>query len=193
LEAALSYVPTLVTGPAERLIALDDAKAQLRVEDDTENALITDCIDAATGLLDGYSGVLRRCLIRQKWAQVFDRFAPCLPLPMPALEVASIMYLDREGVAQTIAGAVYALRRTAYGSAVHRLKSQSWPADLSAEAGSITVEFWAGYGAAPEAVPAPIRVAAKMIVATLYEHREAADPLTEPMRAMLRPFALKQI
>lgn len=190
----MSYIPTLVTGPAVALISLADAKAQLRIDGDEENAPVQGFVDAATGLLDGYSGLLRRCLIRQKWAQAFDRFWPCMPLPMPALEIAAVKYLDRAGVEQTVAGSVYALRRTDHGSAVHRLKGQSWPGDVNVENASITIEFWAGYGAEATSVPAPIRAAAQMMVATLFENREGGgELLSEPMRAMLRPYALKTL
>lgn len=195
----MSYVPTLVTAPTAKLIELADAKAQLRVDGDDENALIEDCAAAATSVLDGYSGALRRCLIRQKWAQTFDRFSPCMPLPMPALEIAAVKYRDADGVEQTVASSVYELRRTPAGSAAHRLKGQSWPADINNEYASITIEFWAGYGTDAADVPAAIRVAAKMMLAVLFENREGQSDqspdslLTAGVRALLRPFALKAL
>jgi len=185
------YRPTLVTAPAEAPVSLAEAKAWVRVDGDDEDTLIGALIAAATAYLDGWSGVLGRCIVTQTWRQTFDDFAPVMRLPLPAASVTSVTYVDTAGTTRTVAAEVYALREDALGSFLEESPDADWPsADDRAEA--VAVTFVAGYGAAAD-VPAAIKLAMREMIAHWYANREtvaggssAEVPLTA--RHLLAPY-----
>lgn len=56
-----------VTAPTVPVIDLGEAKAHLRVLHDDDDALIQGLIDAAVSWMDGWDGVLGRCIMPQTW------------------------------------------------------------------------------------------------------------------------------
>lgn len=104
------YRPVLVTAPATMPVTLTEAKAQLDVSYTDKDTLIEGLIAAATAHLDGWSGILGRCLITQTWRQDFDRFNRCLRLPLfPVASITSVKYTDAFEAEQTIANTNYSL------------------------------------------------------------------------------------
>ena len=83
--------PVLVTAPAEPVVTLADMKAYLRVTGTAEDTLITALISAAIAHLDGWKGVLGRCIMSQTWA-VTASGAGCIVLPMPDVVSATADY-----------------------------------------------------------------------------------------------------
>ena len=61
--------PVLVTPPAETPVSRTEAKAHLRVDGTGDDDLIDGLIDAAVAHLDGYTGILGRCMVTQTWRQ----------------------------------------------------------------------------------------------------------------------------
>lgn len=57
--------------PSEPVVSLTDIKAHLRVDHDDEDTSIEAMEAAAVAHLDGYRGILGRCIRRQKWRQDF--------------------------------------------------------------------------------------------------------------------------
>lgn len=166
------YRPTLVTGPAIAPVTLAEVRMHCRVDGDDEDALLSGLVLAAVSHLDGWSGILGRCLISQTWRQTFDAFG-VLSLPFPAQTVTAVTYVDPAGAVQTLAPTDYQLREFPGGSAVEPFPGASWPS-AAARAGSVAVTFVAGYGPASSDVPAAIRQAILMLAAHWYENREAA-------------------
>lgn len=83
--------PILVTAPLEQPVTLGDLKAHLRVDGDDEDDLIEAYAAAAVAYLDGWSGVLGRCIMPQIWrisATVGD-----VVLPMPNATSISAAYV----------------------------------------------------------------------------------------------------
>lgn len=82
--------PVLVTPPALQLVTLDEAKLHCRVDHADDDTLIAGYIAAAVGHLDGWTGVLGRCIMPQTW-----RVSACagdVVLPMPDVTTASAAY-----------------------------------------------------------------------------------------------------
>src|ERR671919_706510 len=102
----------LVMAPQDSPLSVADAKDQMRVTLDSEDAYIATLIQAATGYLDGRDGVLGRALMTQTWEYVLDAFPLhdwiWLPLP-PIQSVTSITYRDTSGNVQIFAAANYSL------------------------------------------------------------------------------------
>lgn len=165
--------PVRVTPPAATPVSLTEAKAHLRVDHDEDDTLITALVGAATGHLDGWSGVLGRCLVSQVWRQSFEDFTGhVLRLPLPDVSaVASVTYRDADNAEQTIASASYALHEDALSAFLFFDNDYSFP-ELYRRPDALTVQFTVGYGDAA-AVPAAIKAAMLLHVGHLYENREA--------------------
>lgn len=83
--------PTLITAPATAAVSLAEMKAHLRVTGSAEDALITALVSAAIAHLDGWKGVLGRCIMSQTWS-VTASDAGCIVLPMPDVVSATADY-----------------------------------------------------------------------------------------------------
>lgn len=193
------YVPERVTAPATLPVSLERVKAHCRVDHSDEDDLLTDMIGAVTEHLDGWAGVLRRCLVSQTWSVSSDAFADQLRLPFPALSLESITYLDPAGVEQTLAPGNFILRRDTLGSFVDRAVSAILPA-VGAERQAVTVTFEAGYGEA-DAIPKAVQSAMLLMIGDLYTNREtsvtglsaAAVPMSTTVQRLLRPHSLRKV
>lgn len=64
-----------VSGPSAPIVSLEDAKMQMRIDSDAEDALIQGYLDAAIGWIDGLNGVLGRCATEQVWQASADEVA----------------------------------------------------------------------------------------------------------------------
>lgn len=189
------YRPVLVTAPTETPITASDAKAHLRVETTADDTLITNLIAAATAHLDGWTGILGRCLVTQTWRQDYDDFASCLRLPLaPVASIASVKYTDTDGAEQTVDSANYALRTDELGSYVEFTSDYSFPS-LNATSAAVRVAYVAGYGAA-SVVPQAIKQAMLLLIGAWYENREetaigvsvAGLPRSVAVDALLSPY-----
>lgn len=134
--------PVLVTPPAVLPVSLDEAKAHLRIDHNDDDALITGLIGAAVAHLDGWTGVLGRCLVEQTWRQDFERLASCLSLPLgPVISISSVMAGD-----DTVDRTSYSLKTDAGG----RSRVEFSGVLVS---GPVSVTYKAGYATIPD-VPA---------------------------------------
>lgn len=98
-------IPSLVIPPAGPLVGIADLKAHLRIDFDDDDALIVSLEKAAVAHLDGWRGILRRCIQAQTWEISFDQ-AGCHRLPFE--DVTSI----------EVSGGMAKLSRDARGSFV---------------------------------------------------------------------------
>ena len=188
--------PALVTAPTEMPVSLQEVKQHLRlvVGDETyttEDGTLQIYLDAAVSHLDGYSGVLGRCLVTQTWRQDFDAFAKCMRLPLLAATVASVKYRAPTGTLSTVASTEYSLKSDDFGSYVRFNDDYVFPGEL-AQSQAVLIEFTAGYGAAAD-VPAAIKAAILLLVGHFYINRLAAT--SEPVNvvpmavdALITPF-----
>jgi uncharacterized phiE125 gp8 family phage protein len=187
-----TLAPVRIVAPTEMPISLDDAKQHLRVDHSDDDTLIESLIAAATERLDGWTGILGRALVEQTWRVDIDRPASagliCFPLA-PVMSIGSFDY-DDAGSSTVLPPDLYELKVDMRGAFVARAPSASWPS-LGSRA---SITFTAGYGAAA-AVPAPLKVAIKMMVADLYEFRQSAIqstvnavPVSTTVKALIDPY-----
>jgi uncharacterized phiE125 gp8 family phage protein len=171
------------------VVTLAEAKKHLIVEHSDDDDFIEMLVMAATGLLDGPAGILRRALGVQilEWQRCNW---PCeeeaLPFP-PEIEIVSVKYVDSDGV------------------------EHNWPfptplffGDMPAVRGreaDVKIRYRAGYGTASgdpvswaNAVPPPIKVAILMLVAQWYATRSqvsigaAVEALPFAVETLLFPY-----
>ncbi|WP_426041508.1 head-tail connector protein [Brevundimonas sp. TWP2-3-4b1] len=164
-----AYSPVRTVAPAVTPVTLAEAKAHLRVDHTDDDSLIGVLIEAATGHLDGWSGVLGRALVTQTWSQAFDAFADPLRLPMLAKTVASVTYVNQAGATITVSSADYVLAADALGSFVECAYGVTWSSPRD-QTRAVTVTFTAGEAAA--SVPSAIKAGILLMVGDLYANRE---------------------
>jgi uncharacterized phiE125 gp8 family phage protein len=187
------HAPVLIAAAAETPVSTVEAKAHLRVDGDDDTALIGSLVAAATGHLDGYTGILGRCLVTQSWRQDFDEFSRVMRLPFPVAGITSIVSVDDEGTTSSaIAAANYDLQHDGLGSFVRFIDTYAFPSGL-AETRAVRVTFTAGYGAA-DAVPSALKAAILLLIGHWYGNREAvvtgtiATELPMAVAALIEPY-----
>ncbi|WP_196258573.1 head-tail connector protein [Pelagibacterium limicola] len=176
----MTYPPVLVTPPAILPVTIAEAKVALRIDGSDEDAFIGGLIRAAVAHLDGWTGILGRCLVEQEWRQDFDKFAPCLRLPLwPVISVSSITWRNRAGQLATVAQSGYALKADMLGAYIRFKRDYAAPTDL-AEIAAVSVTFKAGYPNTGDdepksTVPEAIKTAILMLLGHWEANREAVN------------------
>ena len=162
---------TLTTPPQVEPVELGDMKDHLRLEVDTDDALVEGLIRSARSYIENTK--LSRALITQTWVAYFDAFPfPFIELPRPPLlTVTGITYLDTAGDRTTWDSSNYVVDVAREPGRVELAYNESYPT-ARFQANSIELTFTAGYGPAPADVPFDILLALKQIVAQWYELRE---------------------
>ena len=196
--------PVLITSPVIQPVTLAEAKLHLRVDHNDEDALIQSLIRAATEHLDGWTGILGRCLVEQVWRQDHDRFARQMIIPLgPADTAQSITWRDPAGQLGTVPSGSYDLRTDEAGNAIIRFDADYiFPTNLH-ESRAIAITFKAGYetNSGPPAtskVPDPLKVAILLLVGHWYQNREAVSAagmayLPFAVEALIAPYRRMQL
>lgn len=180
----------LVTPPGSTPISLTEAKSHLRVDHSDEDTHIALLINAVTSYLDGYTGILGRCLVSQTWDLYLDEFpSGSIQIPLaPLISVSSVTYTDTSGAPQTVDSNNYTVDSITPPGWVVPDSTYSWPSTLDA-VNAVKVRFVSGYSE----VPAAIKAAMLLMVADLYENREPvvigqAVNETRAVQTLLAPF-----
>ena len=140
-----------ITAPPGPVVPLPELKAYLRVDGDHEDALIDALEKAAVAKLDGYRGILGRCILEQTWEVSFDAAGR---FHLPLTDIVSVQAFDADD--QPID---FTIRDFASGSSIE----VAGPARVQ-----ITAEL-------PADLLDVVKQAVKMLVAHWYENREAVS------------------
>lgn len=172
MDALLQGVVTVVTGPEEEPVSTEEAKLDLRVDHDDEDALIDEYVMAARQHVENTTW---RALVTQTLEAAFDAWpsGTVLVLPRPPLQsVTSVTYTDKDGNSTVWDAANYIVDSRRQPGRLVLAYGKSWPTATLQPTNGIVVRYVAGYGAA-SAVPAIYKKAIKLLVGEMYEHREA--------------------
>lgn len=187
----MSYQPIRVVEPLGYPVSLDEAKVHCHVDGADEDDYLTALIEAAVDHLDGYSGILGKCLMAQSWQQAFDCWQDFRLELGPVMELQEIAYIDGDGVDQLFDLSSVRLEHRVRDCFVCLKSGQSWPeADLAA--GPIKVTWQAGYADADK-VPAGVKHAIKLMIGHWFENREgvivgvSTSELPMAVNALLAP------
>lgn len=188
--------PRLVTAPAVTPISRAEAKAHLRVDYDDEDTLISALIDAATAHLDGFSGILGRCLINQTWEESLPSF-PRRVIDLPFVDASNVAvsyYPADGGEVLTLDDDLLDVVPLSSGDVVALSPLADFPRTVR-RPDAVTVTATYGFGAAATDVPAPIRAAILLMVGDLYANRETVStgqavqiPMSTTVDALLAPY-----
>jgi uncharacterized phiE125 gp8 family phage protein len=195
----LCLPPERVTAPAVTPVTLAEAKLHLRVDDD-DTALddeITRAIEAATGHLDGRTGILGRALVTQKWRQ-FSSFWPASRVfdlalaPVASIEQVALRLADGTEIVLDPSGYRLLSGNTAQPKLLLPVAT-ALPA-LAQDPDAIAIDYVAGYGDAA-AVPSELKSAILLMVGDLYRYRGTATlgqamaiPMTPTVDRLITPF-----
>lgn len=160
---------TVINRPVVEPITLQEAKDHLRVDDDLEDALISELIFTARSWCEQF---LLRDLITQTQLLYIDGF-DCQSIDIKAnlQGVTTVKYLDSDGVQQTLADTEYVVDTVSTVGRIMLAYGSAWPATYP-ELNAVEIEFDVGYGLAID-VPAPIRSAMLLLVGHYYLNRES--------------------
>lgn len=166
--------PVRVIGPAAPLVLLARAKTHLRVDHDDDDALISSLVAAAEAHLDGWTGILGRCVQAQSWRQDYGCFTPCLRIPLgPVTAVTHVKYYDANEVLQTVTSTNYRLLKDALGHFIEPVWNFTWPSSFT-RPDAVQVTYSAGYEEGSQQLDV-IRAAGLLLLSHWYENREAVN------------------
>lgn len=183
--------PIPLAGPAVEPITLAEARSYLRLDGSDEDELVAALVVAARLTVERATRLL---LIEQRWRYRVDRWPAGRTVALPLSPVMAV-----EAVRVTLAGAAVAsaaaedLRLDASADPARLLVAAS-VADPAATRGGIEIDLVCGFGAAAAAVPEPLRLAIRRLVAHWFERRgdddrPASAGLTDEVAVLVAPFA----
>lgn len=167
-----------IADPESEPVTMSDAKLYLRIDDNNNDALVSDLIIAARIIAENW---LRKSLITQTWKLAYDYgVPPVVGLPMgPINAISSVIIFNRDGTNTTLDPSTYYLN-----AAQNALVLNSVLISFQIE-----ITYTAGYGDATT-VPKPIKQGMLAHIAAMYDSRgEAGETdLPEQTVALYMPF-----
>ncbi|MEJ0009857.1 MAG: phage head-tail connector protein [Alphaproteobacteria bacterium] len=167
----------LITPPASEPLSLTEAKSFLRVEDTSQDDVITRAITAARQAAEQY---LRCALLPQTWEYaIANPLRTEIRLPFgPAQSITGVATTDESGATATLAGSAY--RLSVDGGLViflQRLRCVS-----------VAITYSASIAADADAVPALIKQGMLHHVAAIFEQRDGNAGLPMQSIACYMPY-----
>lgn len=185
--------PVRTVAPAADLVTRVEAIQQTREESGERDGVLDRLIAAAAAHLDGYAGIVGRCLVNQTWQVGLSSWPPdgCIRLPFPDVSSVVVTYRDADDAEQTLSASLYEVVEDALGSRIRLKNAFASPSLYDDREFPVTVTLVAGYGAAATAVPASIRTAALMLIAHWYDNpdggTEIPDGLKDRVSSLVAP------
>lgn len=155
-----------ITGPGLP-ITVEEAKANGRIDDDAEDAVVDGCIKAALAHAEKWTGAAFQS---QVWELVLDKFPASsteIEIPYgPVISIISVKYIDIYGAEQTITD--YEIDLTPANKA-WVIPNYNWPTTMGT-VNSVTVRFLAG-----DVPPDDVRQAILLLTEHFYDNRAASS------------------
>jgi uncharacterized phiE125 gp8 family phage protein len=172
----MHWALTMVTGPQEEPVTVDEAKAHIIVDHDVDDVLIAGWIHSARERVEELAG---RALLTQTWEYALDAF-PCaternpfavIRIPRPPLQaVEEIRYIAPDGTSTVLAASEYTVDLRSEPARVVPAYGKSWPSTRDAP-NAVIVKFRAGWTSVAT-IPGQLLDALKLLTADRYAHRE---------------------
>ena len=161
----------LITAATTYPVTTAEAKLHAKIDTAADDTLVDALITAATEMAEQRIG---RAIMPQVWELTLDAFPDAFELTrVPVTAVTALTYVDANGATQTLSNTLYSLDNAdQFGSSyVVPVYNGAWP-DSRAQVNAVSLQYTAGYANAA-AVPEPIKTWIKIMVSTMYEHRES--------------------
>lgn len=179
----------LVTGSSTLVVSLEEAKAALRIDSSSEDALITHLIYTATNYFELITG---RDLINKTYKCYLNNFpgynsgygavtylgynnsCGIRILKSKLQSITNIKYYI-DGVLATVDPVKYYITDENDYAAIYLVNDQVWPTDADQRMQAVVITFIAGYGATAADIPYDIKQALLQYITYLYENRGDCD------------------
>jgi len=180
----------LITSGVTSGVTLAEAKGWLKVESDDEDTLIQALIDTAFMQVSQYTG---RTFQAGAWETEFDYFPSKLKLDVMPIDITSIVvsYSDENDVDQVLDASEYFVRDPGPDDFATIDFNGTMP-NLYNKENAVVVAYDAGY----DSLPAPVKTAILMQVATMFENRQteiigaSTTEITNGARSLLFPYKM---
>ena len=187
-----------ITPPALEPITLEQAKARLRLSDDTQNLRLVHLIRAARQRIEYETG---RAIFNQTWVERRDSwqaaggqkcrlaaFATQFRLAKPPLvSIERIEVFDADNVGEIWDVSQYFIDSQADPGRIALSRNGQFPVPGRAMAG-IEIEFVCGYGIAVEDVPAGLIEAVGLLMQAMFESQDEAIALPLRVQSLIAPW-----
>ena len=179
----------LTTPPAVEPVTLPEAKAHLRVTHADDDIYISTLINAARSTVEHFCDL---ALLAQSWSVFHDAWPELgvfnLPLA-PVLAITDLLIYGEDDVAAVLDPAHYVLDSAARPCRLVLRQGRNFP-PLGRRVNGIEIKLTAGFGAAADSVPTPIKQALLIIIADWYASRGDVDAGVIPLsaRSLLSPY-----
>ncbi len=173
--------PFRVEAPQGALVPVEELRQQVRADTDEQDSLIEAYERSAVDFLDGYTGRLGRCILRQKWALPLIGNPEAVFLPFPDCREFAIERLDDRGGWAPVTGVT-----------VTRMEDYALLMDLPGDRTGLHLTCRAGWATA-EDVPDNLKQAVRLLVAHWFDNRaavttgQAAHQVPMAVDAMIAP------
>ncbi|MBB95586.1 MAG: hypothetical protein CML68_13475 [Rhodobacteraceae bacterium] len=164
--------PALVTAPGELPLSVSEAKDHDSIDFSFDDDQVELYIEAATDYLDGYSGILGRCIVTQTWRTQYSGWGDTLRIPFPDVASVAVTYSDADASSQTVSSSLYEVLEDSRGVYVRFKTAFTRPTLDDDTAVPVSVEFDTGFGDAGD-VPGDIKQAIRMLTAHYFENPSA--------------------
>jgi uncharacterized phiE125 gp8 family phage protein len=160
----------ITTQPATEIYTLQEVKDYLKVDDATEDTLITNLLQSARQAAERY---LNQALITQTITEKLDRLSsPIIYLSVsPVISVSSFQYQDGNNVTQTFDSNYYVVDTFEKPARIALSSGKTWPT-LYGNINDVTITYTAGYSTESSGVPAQIKQAILLMVTDAYDNRQ---------------------
>lgn len=179
-----------ITEPAVEPVTVAEARAWLKIDHTSEDALLAELIAAARAEVERQTG---QALINQQWRLTFDRWPArdMFALPVgPVTGILAVVVYDQLGEPELLAPGDYTLDGMSQPA---RILFNRRP-ESGRRMNGVEIDFACGHGATGNEVPDILKRAIKLLVAHWHGFRgvygAAEQPVSYPdgLIALLRPF-----
>ncbi len=163
----------LTSGPAIEPVTLAEAKAHLRIDTASEDALIASIILTSRLHIETALGL---GLINQTWMMVLDRWpgGGAVDIPIAPLQaVTAVRVRNSAGTAIAVSPTNYLV--DIVSKPPRLVWNNSAPTFPGVPVNGIEIDLSVGFGAASASVPGPLKHAILMLTAHWYEHRDPVE------------------
>ncbi len=176
----------VVLPPVADPVSLAETKKFLQVDSDHEDGLIADLIAAATEAVERRTGLILISRTLRQTVKVWPEKGVFALQAAPLIQLLQVQFFDAMGAAQLVDSTAYYVD-VQLSRLIALAAFPSLPVSHPAQA--IEIDFTAGYGTSPTALPASLRIAVLLVVRDIYEHRGERDgTLLLRAQALLAPF-----
>jgi uncharacterized phiE125 gp8 family phage protein len=178
--------PRLVTPPEPIPGLLANLKSTLRLEGVVDDDVRAQAfLDAAVAHMDGFNGVLGRCVMPQVWEEQRPAWTPVIAPAFPEARNVVVTYVDPQAAVQTVDPTEYGVFWSDHmGHSIWFREDFAFPA-LEPGPGPITVRYATGFASADD-VPVDFFQAITFLAAWWFDGNADIPPFVQAFIARYR-------